>query len=291
MQNPTDEYVPFGADDTAPADVQDPITDETLPDEPTTDESEDQEPVPLALLENDEAGEDDGSDDDILGSPEFAELPEQNKKGIVKLVERAKAKEAQVQEMLTAADGVLQYARDLQDPETAADTLRKIQAEVYQMHGWSDQQPSDPGGDGESKYGLTYASDDVVFERAVDAAVKKALDAINPELNTVREMRMSQELSSKASQHVPSIKAQYGEWVTPDMVQDAIKAFPTLDPITAFNAKHAPTIAKKFAEYAKGTNRQPKAINPSGLRTGTQPAKQPGEYWSFGEVVAEEFSS
>jgi hypothetical protein len=106
---------------------------------------------------------------------------------------------------------------------------------------------------------------------------------------------MSQELSSKASQHVPSIKAQYGEWVTPDMVQDAIKAFPNLDPITAFNAKHAPTIAKRFSQYAKDMNRQPKAIVASGLRPISQPTKKAGDYWTFEEttreVVAEEFSS
>lgn len=272
------EYVPFSGDEETP---------ELTPTEPTTDEVvEDDTNLPLALIDNeaDEASED---SDDILGDPDFAELPEQNQKGIQKLVERAKAKEAEVEQKLQAAEHVLTWAQRLQDPAQARQALAELQAEVLQQHGLADELQAD----GESKYGLTYASDDVVFERAVDAAVKKALDAINPELSTVRQMRQEQENIAKASSVVPTIKAQYGEWVTPELVKEAIQKYPMLDPEAAFNATHAKTIAKKFAEYGSSRAKAPKSIVPSGVRGTTATEYKPGEYVPFGAVLAEEFSA
>lgn len=280
------EYTPFGADEIAEAPIEsaeEPVEVTLIDQEP-----DNEEPTPLALIENDEAEEPDP--DDILGSPEFAELPEQNQKGVLKLVERAKAKEAEVEAKLAGADYLLNYARRLQDPNDYQNAINDIIAETRQLHGATQPDPESYQADGESKYGLAFASDDIILERAIEAAERRIMEKLDPDLKYVRQAQAERGIVERVSQVAPTIKAKYGEWVTDDLVRQAVQAHPSLPPDKAFGAEHALLIAKKFAEYGSSRNKAPKQINPTGITARSEKVYKEGDYVPF-EAVVTEFSS
>lgn len=217
--------------------------------EVTQEEGDNADIIPRVLSENEENNDQD--DDDILADPDFASLPEQNQKGIEKLVNRAKAKEAEIQEKLNNIAPVLEYATRLQDPEQWESALNEIISETRALHG-TKTEPT-----GESRYGLAYETDDRILEKAVEQAVAKVTKDLDPYLKRVGTILQQDKAVEKASSLVGPLKAEYGDWVTEDLVKEAILKKPGLDANDAFKIVHFDKGLRHFAQYGESRAKKP----------------------------------
>lgn len=251
----------------------------------------------------------DGDDDSDTGTakkfelpPELAENPTvaehwaNVERGVQKLVDRYQARNQEL-------DGYISeyrhwneaYIAGLQDPSRFEETLERIRQETYAMHGRQPgaapqgAKPAEPPGTGEgaSKYGLTYATDDKIVDVVLDRVTQEFEKRLGPISKTIEAQQTASQLQVKAGEVLPKLTQAYGDWVTPELVKEALEAFPGIDPVAAFGAKHQVEIARKAAEYA--ASRGGRSAKPPASSSNTQPGvESPGEGSSFRQILASE---
>lgn len=254
------------------------------------------EEVPNVLKDEPTQDEDSEEGPDLSLDPDLEKHPilkakwesykAQKERGVSKYLNEQREKlKAEIEANLQPTEEVQRYQQieqALADPNTWKDTLRRIEQAARQFHG--DNEPIQA--DSESKYGLAHASDDLVLERAVERAKQE----LREEFKDVRERtdreKQIEAATQKASQAHPAIKAEYGDWVTPEMVKEAISKHPTLEPLDAFNAVHAKAIARYFADYAKSRARAPQRELERGL-TSVDKEHREGDSYTFADAIEE----
>ena len=106
-----------------------------------------------------------------------------------------------------------------------------------------------------SKYGFEFASDDKVVDTVLSLVERQISPKLDKVLGFVQNQETASQVQAKASAETPAIQREYGSWVKPDMVTEAVKAYPNLSPMEAFGAKFAREIARQ--SHRLGTERAP----------------------------------
>lgn len=245
-------------------------------DSETTKDGQDGE-IPIAFRpksEQDGAESQDGGSDGDLAAETEAELNkalegvtdqamrDNAQKGVQKLVDRLKARETELNDIQAHAEQVFSYAEGFANPEAFESAYQQLGRELYKYHGkempqapMETRQNPEPDGDGESKYGLSFASDDAVLERAVQMAEERiAAKYGDPkDIAEIREMRQAEKrreaATEKAKGHLKEMQAQFGEDVTVEMIAQAISENPNMPLVRAFYASHGPTLMEWKDKY------------------------------------------
>lgn len=245
-----------------------------LKDEPTQDEG-------------DEEGPDLSLDPDLEKHPilkaKWESYKAQKDRGVSKYLNEQREKlKAEIEAEYQPPEHVQQYEQInqlLSDPEKWQDTIRHLERAAREYHGVQ-------GEPIQSKYGLAHASDDLVLERAVERAKRELREEFKDVRERTEREKQVEAATQKATQAHPAIKAEYGEWVTPEMVKEAISAHPQLDPMIAFNAVHAKAIAKHFANYAQSRQKAPARELTRGLTSVDRPERT-GDSYNFADAIAD----
>jgi hypothetical protein len=144
--------------------------------------------------------------------------------------------------------------------------------------------------DDDSKLGFQTRSEDILYHRAVDTAVKTVLGELQPLLepifSTYQQTATMTRAKAAASSALPGLQAKYGSWVTQDMVEVAVSKFSDLPVESAFGATYVDEIARKFAEFGKNSDRKrPAVAMPQGGVSAAPVTVAPGEIPSASDFL------
>lgn len=122
------------------------------------------------------------------------------------------------------------------------------------------------------------AENDARVDAKLDAAIARIERLLNPLAEDKKTQAETQALSKKADDSLNEIKKAHettaDQWVTKEMVIEALKQFPNLPPMKAFRAHNVDIIARKVAEHASKIGKQPVknlAANSSGRQGDLKP--------------------
>ena len=255
--------------------------------------------VPGILKDEENKDEDDLPDDDELddllkGMPQ--DEAARARKGVQKVVNRAKAKEQQ-------AERILSWDAALSNPETAADALAQltehIQKNILKVEPQTQQtthieQPVQPVSNEDAQLASeTWAETKQRWKQEFLAEFKQEFQKdlgteLAPIKGFVNEQVTDRQLSAKVNESLPSLQAEYGaDFVTSERVRQAIESYPTLPPVDAFAAVHRKALAKRFAELSQSRAPRREMVSQGALAT-AEINRQPGDYVSFDQIFAEQ---
>jgi len=257
-----------------------------------------------AERQEDDLPTDEEIDDLIKGLPQTE--AENARKGVSKLVNRAKAYEAQFKEKEEAFQRYQSWEAALSDPSTAEDALARLTAQVQQIVGKPQVQaqpnqakpvnaPPDPNNyvDGEGNCNWAqWAADMAAHAKAEATAAIRAEMAkeIEPVKGFVSQAQAERQAIAKAEAAVPSLQAMYGkDLASPERVRQAVQKHPSLPVEDAFAATHVREIAKHFASAGKNLTRAPKRemLGSEAIASRERSQPPPGGFHSMDSILEE----
>jgi len=267
----------------------------------TETEETDELPGILKDAEKDEEGlpSDDEIEDLVKGLPK--DEAERARKGVQKLVNRAKNHETKVREDAEMLERMRSWEQALSNPETAEDALAQLTGMVRRITGkqattpqpqvvvGKAPNPNDFIVDGECDW---HAWSEAVAEHATQKAEAKLRVQLQGELEPLKgfvsESQAERQARQKAEGAIPVLQGLYGtELATPERVRQAVAKYPVLPVEDAFAATHVKEIARHFA--AKGKNqRAPKRemIGDQTLAT-RESTPKPGAFHTMDSILEE----
>jgi len=259
-------------------------------------------PVPGVVEEKEEEEED---TPDLSLDPDLEKHPvlkakweaykAQKEKGIQKWMNEQQTQAKELTEFKQQYEPLVEFYHQFQDPSTAPQAFAQLKAALETTYGpdfgASKPQDEDALWEQESvaqtkqRWKTEFLSEAERIIRSVVSEIKGELEPVKQHFTSQTE---SQKLASAAEEVLPRIKQQHetsdDQWVTKELVIEALKEFPGLDPVKAFRAHHVDKIARKVAEYARSQKVRNLPSNTSG---GTTRAElRPGA--AFADILAAE---
>ncbi len=252
--------------------------------------------VPGILKDEENKDEDDLPDDDELDDL-LKGLPdnevERARKGVQKVVNRAKAKEQQ-------AERILSWDAALSNPETAADALAQLTEHVHKnilkVEPQTQQSPhvehtvQTPSDEDAQLANETWAETKARWGKEFIAQAKAEMrqelgTELAPIKGFVNEQVTDRQLSAKVAESMPSLEGEYGSFATTERVRQAIEKYPTMPPVEAFIAVHRKAWSQHLAKPLPQLKRE--MVSQGALAT-AEINRQPGDYVSFDQIFAEQ---
>jgi hypothetical protein len=227
-------------------------------------------------------------------------------KGVDKFIQDHNAKVKELQTFRDQNQDIVGFAEGLKDPETVEETFKALSTTLAQAYGRPfggfDAQGNSvtaeaPSVDGKSKYGLEYAEDDAVVEAAAKLTVSQVVnhvkamldERLGPVENERKATEAAKATTAQAAEALPNLKAEFEvstePWVTQELVEEAMRAYPGVPAKAAFAAH----FVRRIAQYtAKHSAAKPQVKNlPANNGGGASHADlKPGA--TFAEIVAAE---
>lgn len=229
-----------------------------------TEETVESESETLGILKEEEEAQEEDDKPDLSIDPELEKHPilkakweaykAQKEKGIDKFIQSHKDKIEPLEEFKATYEPLADFYQQFEDPETVDEAFAAMCSALEKTYGRAfgshTVQPSAQEGESQSKYGLEFASDDKV----VDVVLREIKGLLGQEIAPLKQdyeaKTRDREASARASQAIPALKREYevstDPWITPELVREAIDAYPGIAPDKAFAAHYA----KRIAQYA-----------------------------------------
>jgi hypothetical protein len=204
-----------------------------------------------------------GEIEDALKEIDDENLRGQKEKGVRKLVDKLQAERAEIQAEREAAATLYSYADSFANPETAREAYEQLGRQLAEVHKWGDapvaaavQIETEP--DTGSKYGLEFPSDDKVVDivlQKVGEILDQKITPFTKEVQPLIESRKMEERKAQAlanaEKHEATVQSKFGDWMTKEMIAQAITENPNMSIEKAIYASHGEAITRKAVEYAQ----------------------------------------
>lgn len=183
----------------------------------------------------------------------------QKEAGIRKVLDKLNTERQEIQAEREAASVLYSYADAFANKETSREAYAKLGEQLAKVHGWQQTQSETPqyDADSDSKYGLVHASDDIVLDKAVAMAIEQVeakyggtLKEVAPLAERAKSEARNAQVLAKAESHVTAIQAKFGDWMTKEMIAQAISGSPDMPIDKAIYATHGDAITAKAVEFA-----------------------------------------
>jgi DNA repair exonuclease SbcCD ATPase subunit len=260
--------------------------------DPDEDVLEDEDQTAVDPDDEDEDGEDDADLDDdddddefeyklpdlipeIEASPEALKRVKDYERGINKIVERAKAKEAELTELIPRVQAMSEWGQAFESPETAIEAYRELGQRLSQVHGLdlgaaeasTSKYEADDYGDDWEAAGFDSPGEYRAYVKAkaeMEAMIKPyqaELEKLKTERERAEQERQFRERVDKlAPKAIKALAVEDNGWkVTREMVAEAIQNLPQFadDPVKAVRMWHSDNRAKYMARKAsEGSQRR-----------------------------------
>ena len=201
---------------------------------------------------------------------------------------------------------LVDFYGEFNDPSTVDAAVDRLMGTLEQTYGRSfrgaatqaQTTTTDPDADPTSKYGLEYASDDKVVDavlKALDSKLDDRLGTVTSKLEPLAKhiegQQQREQVQARATQALGILKQDFevsgDPWITPEKVQEAMTAYPGVEPAIAFRAHFTTEIGRYFAKHSTGSNGQKARPLPQGTSGGTSALDLP-EGATFGQIMAAE---